>query len=65
VSDEETQERKQDEVKKFETVVLSFVVPVTELAHTNNPGLEYATSKATTDSSKPNSLLKWLRLNSA
>ena len=62
VSDEETQEEKQDEVKKFETFVLSLVVPVPELAHVNNLGLDYA---ASTDSSKPNSLLKWLRLNSA
>ena len=57
-SDEESQETKQDEVKKFVTVVLSLVVPVPELAHANNLGLDYAASKATTDSSKPNSLLK-------
>ena len=61
-SDEETQETKQNEVKKFETVVLSLVVPVPELAHANNPGLDYVTSKSTT---KASSLLKWLRLNSA
>ena len=65
VSDEGTQETKQDEVKQFGTVVLSLVVPVPELAHANIPGLGYATSKATKDSSKANSLLKWLRLNSA
>ena len=66
VSDEETQEEaKQDEEKKFETFVLSLVVPVPELAHVNNLGLDYAASNPTTDSSKPNSLLKWLRLNSA
>jgi ribonuclease HI len=52
VSDEEIWETKQDEVKKFETVVLS---PVPELAHANNPGLDYEASKAMT---KPNSLLK-------
>jgi hypothetical protein len=55
VSDEETQETQQDEVKKFETVVLSLVVPVPELAHANNPSFDYAASKATT---RPNSLLK-------
>ena len=62
VSDEETQETKQDEVKKYETVVLSLVVPVPEAALANNPDLDYAASKA---KKKPNSLLKWLRLNSA
>lgn len=62
VSDEETQETKRDEVKKFETVVLSLVVLVPELAHANNSALDYAALKATM---KPNSLLKWLRLNSA
>jgi hypothetical protein len=54
VSDEETQETKQDKVKKYETVALSLVDPVPELAHANNPGLDYGASKAT----KPNSLLK-------
>ena len=54
-SGEETQGMKQNEVKKFETAVLSLVVPVLELAHANNPGLDYATSKPTT---KPSSLLK-------
>jgi hypothetical protein len=52
VSDEETQETKQDEVKMYETVALSLVVPVPELAHANN--IDYGASKAT----KPNSLLK-------
>jgi hypothetical protein len=50
VSDEETQETKQDEVKKFETVVLSIVVELA--AHANNSALDYAVS------TKPNSLLK-------
>lgn len=52
------------EVKKFALVVLSPVVPAPRLAHTKNPGLDYAASKGTTNFSKPNSRLKWLTLNS-
>ena len=59
VSDGETWETKQNEVKKFETVDLSLVVPVPELA--DNPGLDYEAAKAMT---KMNSLSKWLRWNS-
>ena len=55
VSDGETWEMKQNEVKKIETVVLSLVVPVPELAHANNRGLDYEALKAMT---KLNSLLK-------
>ena len=55
VSDGETWEMKQNEVKKIETVVLSLVVPVPEVAHGNNPGLDYEAAKAMT---KLNSLLK-------
>lgn len=50
-----TLETKQNEVKKFETVVLFPVGPVQRLAYTNN--LDYAASK-------PNSLPKSLTSNS-
>ena len=53
VSDGETWETKQNEVKKIETVVLFLVVPVPELAHANNPGLDYEASKAMTKLNSP------------
>ena len=53
VSDGETWEMKQNEVKKIETVVLSLVVPVPEVAHANNPGLDYEALKAMTKLNSP------------